>query len=423
MTKFLNDSMETAQDAPNPTPKVTDGTNGGLSHADIIRSLMKGTKDHPAPPQSSIMPTPPKITPQKAASTAFCRAAEQLYSLPAFPKSVEFEIISLAELAELIPEQALLAVIEAPDEEIGVVALCPVMAGSLIEMQTVGRISAHPVRPRKPTRTDAVITADFVPALLRELGKELAARKDLPRFASFSYASFVDSPRPMLLMLEDRPLSFLSMRFHLGTNAQREGQAIIALPIGPDCQQDDPQKTLPRQIDDATKTPSNDAIPMPQAGPAQDAPRAKTTLQRPVSLAQIKLVGVLGRKMLSLAALKRLSPGDLIPLPSGALDQARIETVSGQLLAMGRLGEADSYHAIRLRAPLHEPSEALPDSQPKDDVSAPSGLDTAPRSPGDIDLSQPDAFRTEYPSESLSETGHANEALIAMTSSAQVLEN
>lgn len=73
-------------------------------------------------------------------------------------------------------------------------------------------------------------------------------------------------------------------------------------------------------------------------------------LAEAVQQAPVRVVGILCRRKLSLQTLRTLGPGSLIPLPQNVLDDARLETVQGQVLARGRLGEADGFHAIRLRS-------------------------------------------------------------------------
>lgn len=365
--------------------RMAEGASAGpiqpqTTHADILRKLMRGRA---APPQTAETPAAPRpVTAEKAASTAFSRAAEKLYNMPVFPQSVAIKTISLAELSELLPEQPLLAIIEGKAENLGVVALCPNTVGSLIEMQAIGHVSSRAIRPRKPTRTDAVITADFVSALLLELGKEMASRAELPDFSSFSYASFMDDIRPMLLMLEEKPMTLLSIHYGMGSNGQRTGQAIVAIPSLATARgeaRDDAAALFHHAPADA------DQIQHP---PTARSPRNET-LAEVVRHAPVPLVGVLCRKTLSLAALRQLSPGDLITLPSGALDHATLETASGQLLAVGRFGEADNCHAIRLRGPVSGDGKRGPVAAIRSAGQIVPDIGAG----RDIDLSQPDDFR------------------------------
>ena len=112
----------------------------------------------------------------------------------------------------------------------------------------------------------------------------------------------------------------------------------------------------------------------------------------------VRVVGILCRRKLSLQALRALGPGSLIPLPQNVMDEARVETPNGQLLALGRLGEADGFHALRLKhAKAGTKSAGSAGSTLAPDAYAPSftdqpELDSGIEPPMD-DLGHADAFR------------------------------
>lgn len=310
--------------------------------------------------------------PGRAAATALGRAAERLHRLPVFVEKAEFAAMSQPELAELLPERALLAVVEAGRDLLGVAALCPALLSSLIEMQALGRVTSRPPIPRRATRTDAAISADFVNAFLAELGRELGHRPDYPAFDRFRYTTFLDDPRPLALMLEDGEMLRLTLRFRIGPGGQRDGSLLLALPVTRPARAANPAGRM-----------------LPSAPPAAEAPATRAIandLSEAVRQAPIRLVGVLCRRKLSLRMLRELVPGSTIPLGPHALDEARIETPCGQVLAQGRLGEADGFHAIRLGR--GQQGAAQPPAQSATGADLAPGLD-APLG----DLHQPDAFR------------------------------
>ena len=372
---ILDDMAQPLADETIPNEGAAAGARG-LSHNQIMRRLIAPHVREPgAKPDES-----PRLTAERLATTALGRAAESLYGLAIFPESVSISTVSLSELPELLPERALLAIVEGRRDAIGVVALCPNVVASLIEMQAIGRISSRPVRTRKPTRTDASITADFVGALLKELARDPAPRPDLPEFANFSYASFLDDSRPLMLMLEEGAHTRISLRFRLGAAGQRDGQVMVVLPT-PRIPLDQARPdTGQRLLDDArAKTPA----PQP---PRPDLAEA-------VQNANLDLVGILCRKTMSLAALKSLRAGSVIALPSNTLDEARVESATGQLLARGRFGETHGFHAIRLRKP------ARPQAEP------PTASSANPALP-EIDMTQPDAFRQQQANPHAQTQGH-----------------
>ena len=402
----------TAADAP-----PTTGAHGLILHR-IIAGQRNAHK--PALPDPGSGRPAQDFTLERAASTALGRAAEKQLRLPVFVESVELLPMTLPELSELLPERALLAVLEGAQDALGVMALCPSFLASIIEMQAIGRVTSRPPATRRPTRTDAAMSTDFVNGLLTELGRETGGRPGIPAFGTFRYATHMDDPRPLGLMLEDAEMQRLQLKFRVGAGGQRDASILIALPAAPGAGRGRVNSTPAAQASGTRNAmisapPSNNpAAPVTQA-PSASLPES---LAEAVQLAPIQVVGILCRRKLSLQALRALGPGSMIPLPQNVLDDARLETTQGQLLARGRLGEADGFHAIRLRqaeapargstAPVVEPAFGPAHSSSHAPAHAPShaslpatarasGIDGLPPlagvEPPLADIDSPDAFR------------------------------
>ncbi len=377
-------------------------------HGLILHRIIAERRHAQKQPASKPASGPPaqEFTIERAATTALGRAAEKQLRLPVFVESAELLPMTLPELAELLPERALLAVLEGGQDALGVMALCPSFLASIIEMQAIGRVTSRPPANRRPTRTDAAISADFVNSLLTALGREMYGRPEIPAFDTFRYATHMDDPRPLGLMLEDGEMQRLQLKFRVGAGGQRDASLLIALPAAPGSGRG---RSAPALL--ATPAPGgrNAMIPAPPSNKptAPVAQAAPVSLAEAVQLAPIRVVGILCRRKLSLQALRALGPGSLIPLPQNVLDDARLETGNRQLLARGRLGEADGFHAIRLRhaeAPLQgattaaapEPAfdiaSGMPFAAPRN-LSAGTPPVLADLEPPLADIDTPDAFR------------------------------
>lgn len=329
---------------PDKNGPVAD-TSTGHAVAPVLHRLIaaRGSSRAALPAQA-----PAEFRIERAAATALGRAAERQARLPVFVEKVELARMTLPELPEILPERALLAVIEGRRDAIGVAAICPDLLASLIEMQAIGRVTARPALARKPTRTDASISADFINALLGELARECQGQ-DAPHFGNFRYATYMDDTRPLSLMLEDGEMVRLTIRFRIGPGGQRDATLVIVLPL-----------------DKETRLPPEGV--RSESGPTVAVASAPATARPAVSLAAVvqqtpvAVVGILCRRKVSLQVLRNLVPGALIQLPHNVLDDARIETPQGQLLARGRLGEAEGLHAIRLRDLAQEAAPPHPDA-------------------------------------------------------------
>lgn len=286
-------------------------------------------------PARVVLPPPAPPSLQRAAATAAARAASRAQGLQVSGDSITAGVVTLAELPEVLPEGALLALVEGGGERLGVVALCPAMLASLIEMQAVGRVSARPAGTRRPTRTDAAMAAGFINLLLGELAGGLQALPQGEALGGLRYASYLDDPRPLGLMLEDGSFHSLTLRLRLGAGGERTGTIFIAVP-GP----------APVEARPAAASP---ALP-PMAPPAE-----RRTLAAAVRHAPVPLQAVLCRKSLTLRELRALTPGAVLALPRGALEEVQVETGAGQVVASGRLGEADGFFAVRLSGGSAQP--------------------------------------------------------------------
>jgi len=260
---------------------------------------------------------------------ALARAARDALDLPVEVTGMVASRQSLTELLELPPERALIAVLEGPGEGLGLLVLSPPVLAAMIEIQTMGRVAAGPAPPRKPTRTDAAMVAGFIDRALADIEAVLALDPDLVWAGGFRYASFLDDPRPLGLLLEDTTYRVFQADVALAKGA-KAGAVLLALPA------------TGRGVRPAM------AKAAPDAGSAQVFAAA---LAEQVMLADCRLEAVLFRMTIPLSAVMGLAAGDLVPLPMAALDRIGFEGLDGRRLAEGKLGQNRGMRAVRLSAP------------------------------------------------------------------------
>ncbi|MDO5657969.1 MAG: FliM/FliN family flagellar motor C-terminal domain-containing protein [Paracoccus sp. (in: a-proteobacteria)] len=331
---------------------------------------------------------PPPPTPRRAVALAVGRAAQDQCGMATYPGRVDLEPLTLTEMIERLPEQALLIVVEGAEERLGLVALCPSLVAAVIEQQSLGRVSPQPPRPRFPTRTDAAICAEFVNAALAEIGAEGAVTGGLSGAGGYRYASFVDDPKPLELILDDCAYAGMSLEMTVGKGGARVARLMVILP----------DETQDARRGDHGRVLSAPAAELPQPASLAAAVRA----------APLALSAVLARQQVTLGQLRALAAGGELPLPRLALEAVRIEGADGALLMHGRLGELDGAPALRLRAasratPAKPDSENLFSGHDEGEVvladiaeAAPDLplMDSATEPPMD-DLTAPDPFRDE----------------------------
>ncbi|MFV0385776.1 FliM/FliN family flagellar motor C-terminal domain-containing protein [Paracoccus sp. (in: a-proteobacteria)] len=346
---------------------VRDDDTGVLRR--LLRARNRADTGSGRAPQLPQLPPP---TPARAAATAIGRIANRLYHLPVQPVSVAPGAMTLAELPELLPASGLLIVLQGPGEALGVIALCAETMTSLIEIQTLGRITARPAERRKLTRADALICSEFVNTLMAELDAELVPLDGFEGLSGFRYATWLDDPRPLALMLEDKPYRSIDFRLRLGGAETRDSQILLALPQDipvPAPRPDKDDKPREGEVRPARNEAATEARP--------DMPAA-ASLAHAIQTAPVELVGILCRRRITLGEIRALVPGQVLSLPRASLTEARIETPGGQLIARGKFGEAEGCHAIR----LHDPR-----------LAAQNPVSAAGYEPPIDDLADRDAFR------------------------------
>lgn len=258
---------------------------------------------------------------------ALARAARDDLKIALDFRSMTVDRRSLAELMELPPDRALIAVLDGPGEGLGVIILSPQVLTGFIEAQTVGKVKSTEPATRKPTRTDAAMVAVVIDAALRGLELALADEADLVWAGGFRYASFLDDPRPLGLLLDDTTYKVLRAEVDLAGGA-RTGEILLALPAE-----------------------GRGMAPNAKTGPVENADHGHVFMQAlsdRVSGSHCRLEAVLARITLPLSDVMALTEGALLALPQAALDQISLEGFDGRRVAEGKLGQNRGMRAIRL---------------------------------------------------------------------------
>ena len=261
---------------------------------------------------------------------SLARAARDALNLELDVTALALDRRSLSELLELPPHRALIAVLEGPGDGLGLMVIGPAVLAGMTEQQTIGRVTRQTASqadaPRRPTRTDAAMVAGLIDTALIGLEKSLAEEADLVWAGGFRYASFLDDPRPLGLLLDDTMYRVLRAEVSLALGA-KSGEVMLALPA-----------------DGRGKRPVKLAAqPTEQPGPAFTAALADR-----LAGAGCSLEAVLTRVSLPLSAVMNLRVGEVLPLPTAALNRISIEGIDGRRLAEGKLGQNRGMRAIRL---------------------------------------------------------------------------
>lgn len=288
------------------------------------------------------------------------RAARDLLKTSLDVRNLTVERRSLAELAELVPDFALIAILDGPAEGLGAIILSHAILAGFIEAQTIGRIRSQEAPARKPTRTDGAMVAGIIDAALTGLEQALAEEADLVWAGGFRYASFLDDPRPLTLLLEDVPLRLLRAEVWLA-GGLRKGEVLLAVPA-------EGRGARPASL--------------PEAAPSDHGHVFARDLADRVSGATTRVEAVLARVSMPLAHVMALTEGMILPLQDAALDRISLEGLDGRRVAEGKLGQNRGMRAVRLvekgsASQAGSASSGAEGFAPRAAVGAPAGYDAA----------------------------------------------
>ena len=259
-----------------------------------------------------------RMTPARAWTAAVPRAAEGAAGLEAHVLSVSEDRALRDALAEESPRGALITLLEGPDERFGLAIFDAQVLGAVVEALTAGGVSARPAEPRPPTRTDAVICADLLDAVLEGFECALAGMEEPPALVGYRYAAPLVDGRAVSMTLADGPYQVFRLALDLGGGAKRGGLT-LAFPVAP-------------------------------RGPSRrvDARAFAQALESNVMAAPARLDAVLYRTKLPVSAVAGWQPGDVVPVPLSALGTVAVEAEGGRALAEARLGQQGGFRAVRI---------------------------------------------------------------------------
>ncbi|MES2814878.1 MAG: FliM/FliN family flagellar motor C-terminal domain-containing protein [Pseudomonadota bacterium] len=278
---------------------------------------------------------------------ALARAARDAMGLDLEFRSLTIARLTLAEILELAPDLALLALLDGPRGGLGVIMLAPAVTAAFIEKQTLGRLGSQVPPPRKASRIDAAMVAGVIDRALAGLDETLAEEADFSWAGGFRYASYLEDARPLGLLLEEDAYRVLSAEVALGTDG-RAGRVLLVLPaIG-----------------------RGEAPAIPETDADVEAPHFTAALSAQVMHADCRLDAVIGRLTLPLRQIMSLQVGETLVLTTAALDAISVETIDGQRVAGARLGQHRGMRALKLNEAVTTPSAASSTLRPALPVAA-----------------------------------------------------
>lgn len=270
--------------------------------------------------------------PEQLLFTAFARETERRLGLHLLAGAHKSHQRTSAEIVEMVPEQALICLLDGPDEAAGALVMDGGCLSALIEMMTLGEVRSGPPLPRRPTRTDAAMIAGLIDTVLVGFDQLLAPDPAISWAGGYRYGSHLADARPLALILDEPAYRMLILDLSFGGGDRRGTLSLILPALG--------QATLP-----APQVPPKDEAPSPAATAFGEE------LARTIAGVQADLHAVLARLTLPLTDFLALETGQSLTVPADALRQVQIEGADGRLLGLASLGQGGGQRVLRLDLP------------------------------------------------------------------------
>ncbi|MDU9002510.1 FliM/FliN family flagellar motor C-terminal domain-containing protein [Sedimentitalea todarodis] len=219
-----------------------------------------------------------------------------------------------------LSDERLLILLDGPPGLTGALVLDRALMVALVQQQTMGRVTATPPDERPFTATDAAMAAPLVDATLERAAKLAELPADVLCLTGFRFGAHVEDRRSALLALDADVYRVFDLTLELD-GGPLQGEMCLILPE-----------------------------PKPQAETTRDASTAQDppTLGHAIGVARADLIAVISRMRVPLADFSKMQPGDLLPLVQERLDRIELVSITGQKVAVGRLGQAGGLRALRL---------------------------------------------------------------------------
>lgn len=309
---------------------------------------------------------PPEIgrmTPEVALKLALARACDDTMSLEAVALNVEMRRVVLGKLLDDLPENPLISLLKGPGEQMGLAILDGQFLGGVIEKQTTGRVVPSPAVDRPPTRTDAVMSADVISAILscfQHEGEE-AGLPLTPVWSGFNYLMPLENGRAVQMAMEDIPYRLFEAHLDLEKGA-KEGKLFLVFPFDP-----------PRAVSRTS---------------GENAEGEEGILTEVVQDTKLHMNAVLHRCEMALSDITALTVGAMVPIPRDTIAEIQIEDLFCERVSYGSLGAKAGHRAVRINltkpAADQSPAVLIPS-----DLSGPASVEM-PQELDVVDMPAPD---------------------------------
>ena len=285
------------------------------THLEILRRMTSGSAGESA----AEMP----VSSSRAVRLALTKAVNDSVGLQLTVTSLSEETLKLDTMLAGLDDGLMLMALERGNDLTGLMAVDAELRAALLEMQTIGSLLNAKAEERDPTGTDKAMAEIALTEFLRALPEAINGTRLHGWVDGVTIAERIESARAAGLVLIDREYRIMRLDVDLVV-AERTGQVLLILPLVQE--------------------------PIAPVVPKNEEHDWGSRFRAAVSEAPASLDAYLHRFEMSLAAARRLTVGQVVPLPGCSVDSVQLESQDGQVVAEARLGQLGGKRALRLQA-------------------------------------------------------------------------
>ncbi|MDU8913730.1 FliM/FliN family flagellar motor C-terminal domain-containing protein [Aestuariicoccus sp. MJ-SS9] len=273
------------------------------------------------------------MSPAKALRRALSQTALVLWDLALQAHGLDIDTLDQDGVTDGLTECDLLVLLDGPDGAVGFAGFDRQILTGLIEVQTLLQVTGLPVDDRPVTATDAAMTAPLIDGALARFEDNLDDHPWRVRLAGFRFGAMIEDARSAALLLKAADYRVFRIALDMGLG-QRQDDMQLVLPEPP-----------PARADASGGDDEADS----------EGPHEALMMRVPA-----RLDAVLCSVRMPLSQANALKPGDLIPLPPTALNDAVLWASGGTRVGGGRLGQMNGLRAVRLTWPAADGASPAP---------------------------------------------------------------
>lgn len=263
-------------------------------------------------------PEPVPLSTTRALQFAITRAADTAFGMALSVIAVAEDVLPLDDAVRALPDDGLIIALERAGDVVGCLVVDQQLRSAVIEQQTTGRIAPQSSAPRQVTGADLLLISPLISHFLKQASAEGISPCLASSLKGVGAGHRMAGPRSVGLALDDGLFRVLDLKIQLGEN--RQGGLVVVVPAH--------DQTQPVAADSAAEDWGDRFTQAVMAAPAA-------------------INAELATLSLSLAQMRQLAVGQLLPVYGANVGSVKLRAADGSQICSARLGQSMGKRAVR----------------------------------------------------------------------------